>query len=79
MSSCTDSADYYLEIGFEEVSGNLDPDAFTEVVVRFSRRDWSTYDQSNDYSFNAVDTSYVEWDRMAVYLNGANIWGKAQD
>lgn len=79
MSTSTDFADYYLEIGFKEGSGYLDPGAFTEVVVRFLRPDWSTYDQSNDYTFNVVDTSYVEWDKMAVYLNGAHIWGKAPD
>lgn len=71
----SNSADYYLEVGFKTGSGTLEPGAFTEVVVRFATPDWSIYNQLNDYSFNGVSTSYGEWDKVNVYQNNSLIWG----
>lgn len=56
------AADTYLEIGFLEAAGAVEPGGNSgEVQVRVAKEDWSNYDQSNDYSFDAGKTDYTEW------------------
>ncbi|WP_431898565.1 cellulose binding domain-containing protein [Nonomuraea sp. bgisy101] len=64
----------YLEVGF--TSGTLPPGGSTrDLQLRFYRADWQSFDQSDDYSFGA-QTSYADWDRAAVYLDGLLAWGR---
>ncbi|MGR6922883.1 cellulose binding domain-containing protein [[Actinomadura] parvosata] len=64
----------YLEVGF--TSGGLSPGQNTsDMQLRFHRADWQTFAQGDDYSYGA-NTSYTDWDRIAVYVNGALAWGK---
>ncbi|KAB8187541.1 hydrolase [Nonomuraea phyllanthi] len=67
-------ADQYLEVGF--TSGSLAPGANTsDMQLRFYRSDWQTFTQSDDYSYGS-QTSYSNWDKIAVYVNGALAWGE---
>lgn len=64
----------YLEIGF--TSGTLAPGAGTgDLQLRFHRADWQTFTQSDDPSYGP-QTSYTDWDRVTVYIDGRLAWGK---
>jgi hypothetical protein len=69
------NADFYLQVGFTAAAGTLAARTSTEVQSRFSRTDFTFYNQTNDYSFDATKTSYLEWSRMTLYRNGQLIWG----
>ncbi|MEJ6951312.1 cohesin domain-containing protein, partial [Natronospora cellulosivora (SeqCode)] len=66
MQDSTSDADYYLSVEFS--GGALEAGAIAEIQTRFSKNDWSNYDQSNDFSFNNAEN-------VAVFLNGQLVWG----
>ena len=68
-------ADTYLQVGFTSTAGTLAPGASIYVQTRFSKDDWSIYNQSNDYSFNPSASSYIDWTKVTAYQNGTLIWG----
>jgi hypothetical protein len=69
-------ADGYLEIGFTANAGVLAPGANTGIIQnRFSKIDWSNYNQADDYSFNPAMTQYADWTKVTVYRNGTLVWG----
>jgi hypothetical protein len=68
-------ADYYFELGFTSGAGSLAAGASIDIQVRVSKEDWSNYTQTGDYSFNAVDTNYVDWTKAPAYVSGSLIWG----
>lgn len=74
MSQSSDDADYYLETGFTDEAGYLQPNASIEVQNRFSKADWSNYTQTNDYSFVA-GSSYSDNNKVTVYVAGALVAG----
>jgi aryl-phospho-beta-D-glucosidase BglC (GH1 family) len=68
------SADYYLEVGF--TGGTLAAGASTgEIQNRFAKNDWTNYNETGDYSFDATKTAYADWSRVTLYRNGTLIWG----
>ncbi|MGC1377731.1 MAG: cellulose binding domain-containing protein [Anaerolineales bacterium] len=76
MATPVTGADHYLEIGFAAAAGSLGPYFNTGAIQgTLHKSDWSTYDQSNDYSFDATNTAYVDWNKVTVYYNGALVWG----
>ena len=68
-------ADTCLEIGFTSGAGTLAPGASIEVQARFSRDDWTFYDQADDYSFAPNASSYADWTKVTGYLGGTLVWG----
>jgi hypothetical protein len=67
-------ADYYLEVGF--TGGSIAAkNQSGDIQVRFNKSDWSTLNQSNDYSFDRARTTWADWTKVAVYRNGTLIWG----
>jgi len=74
MAEPKEGADYYLETGFTDGAGYLQPGQSIEVQNRFSKTDWSNYSQTNDYSFS-TNTSYGENDRVTVYIAGVLVSG----
>ena len=68
-------ADYYLEIGFTSGAGNLAAGQSIEVQARFAKADWTNYTQTGDYSFDATDTSYVDWSKATAHMAGSLVWG----
>lgn len=75
LAAPVDGADSYLEIGFTSAAGSLAPGAYVEVQARFSKSDWSNYTQTDDYSFDATDTNYVDWLEATGYVGGVLEWG----
>jgi endoglucanase len=70
------NADTYLEVSFRTGLSALAPGATTgEIQDRFNRADWTSYNQSNDYSFNAAAAAYTDNPKVTVYVNGQLVSG----
>ncbi|MFP4343703.1 MAG: glycoside hydrolase family 9 protein, partial [Anaerolineales bacterium] len=71
-------ADTYLEVSFS--GGTLAANGQTgEIQNRFNKSDWTNYDESDDYSFDATKTAFADWDRVTLYRNGQLVWGTEPD
>ena len=68
-------ADYYVEVGFTSAAGILHSGQSVEIHSRFSKVNWSTYDQTNDYSFKATGNQFASYDKVTGYLNDQLLWG----
>jgi endoglucanase len=69
---------FYLEVSFTVSAGVIPAGGSSgEVQSRVAKDDWSFFDQSNDYSFDAAKTTYADWERIVLYRNGALVWGVA--
>lgn len=69
-------ADYYLEVSFGPGAGSLAPGADSgDIQVRINKTDWSNYNELDDFSYDETKTSYADWERVPVYLNGVLVWG----
>lgn len=70
------TADTYLEIGFKSGAGSLAAGAETGIIQgRFSKNNWTNFDQTNDYSFDATKTAFSAWNKVTAYIGGVNAWG----
>ncbi|ASA26471.1 glycoside hydrolase family 48 protein [Paenibacillus donghaensis] len=69
-------ADYYVEVSFSSGAGTLAPGANTgEIQLRINKTDWSNYSEADDYSYDPATTSFTDWNRVPLYLNGTLAWG----
>jgi hypothetical protein len=68
MSMPTDTADYYLEIGFNDSAGTIEQDGTVIVGVGFSKEKIIENMQTNDYSYNGSAENYTLWDKVTVYI-----------
>lgn len=77
VSPAKTGADRYLELSFKSAAGNLAAGASTgEIQSRFSKSDWSNFNQSNDVSYDGTKSSaYSDWNRVTVYYDGVLVWG----
>jgi|GEM_PF-6145630 len=66
-----DDVNYYAEIGFDEYAGSLAAGESVELTVNIA----SSFIQSNDYSYNASATEFVNWNKVTAYYGGALVWG----
>jgi endoglucanase len=71
---------FYLENRFAPGARVIPPGGDSgEFQNRFAKDDWSTFDQSGDYSFDPLHTSFSDWDRVTLYRNGVLVWGREPD
>lgn len=75
LASAKADADTYLQIGFTSAAGSLAAGASIDVQVRIAKTNWTQYTQVGDYSFNAVDSNYVDWAKVPAYITGNLVWG----
>jgi endoglucanase len=76
VSPARTNADYYLEISFTSSAGSLAPGGnSSDIQSRFSKNDWSNYNENNDYSYNGSMTSYSSWTKVTAYYKGTLVWG----
>ncbi|NLD47278.1 MAG: anti-sigma factor domain-containing protein [Clostridiaceae bacterium] len=66
-------ANKYLEITFSK--GAVSPGETLHVRGIFYRDDWSRFNQGDDYSYNPVDETYVDWDKITIYVSDKLVWG----
>ena len=69
------NCDCYLEISFSSNAGRLKPGENVIIQSRFAKINWSSYTQSNDYSFNPTADDYTDTSKITVYLSGNLIGG----
>jgi hypothetical protein len=71
-----EGADSYLAVAFQAGAPILAPNQSTgEIQLRINPADWSSYDESDDYSFSTVP-GYNPQPKITVYRNGILVWGK---
>jgi endoglucanase len=76
VSPAVTGADHYLQLGFASGAGSLAPGASTGGIQNeISQSNYATMTQTNDYSFNAADTSFTANPDITVYDNGILIYG----
>jgi hypothetical protein len=75
LASPKTNADYYLEVGFPVAAGLLNPSQSVELSLRFAKNDWSNYNQSNDYSFNASSSGYTDYNKITCYVSNNLVFG----
>ncbi|MEU7266261.1 glycoside hydrolase family 6 protein [Streptomyces albidoflavus] len=74
-SGSAPGASHYVEVGF--ASGSLAPGAATgEIQLRLNKADWSTFDESDDYS-RSTSTGFTDHAKIGLYLGAALTWGTA--
>jgi endoglucanase len=75
VSPARTNADYYFQVGFAPASGNLAAGANTgNIQTRFSKDDFSNYNEVNDYSYSA-STSFTATTKVTVYRLGNLVYG----
>jgi hypothetical protein len=69
-------ADAYVEISFSAAAGSIPAGGQTgDIQLRMAKSDWSGFNESNDYSFDATKTQLTDWDKITLYQNGQLVWG----
>lgn len=75
LASPVAGADYVLKVGFTNSAGTLNAGQSAEIQARFSKNNWSNYNQANDYSFKASSTQFANHEQVTGYINGQLAWG----
>ncbi|MNC32382.1 Exoglucanase-2 precursor [compost metagenome] len=68
-------SDYYLEISFSSGAGSLKPGEKVQIQCTIWKSNYSSYTQTNDYSFNASATDYTDTNKITFYSSGNLIAG----
>ncbi|MCM3174284.1 glycoside hydrolase family 6 protein [Paenibacillus sp. MER 99-2] len=68
--------DSYVELSFTSGAGSIQPGGQSgEIQLRMYKTDWSSFDESNDYSYDPTKTSYQDWSKVTLYQGGNLVWG----
>lgn len=74
MTSPVISADNYVEISFPN-DVILNPNENMTLQTRIYNQNWLNYNQTNDYSYNASNTTYADWSNVTAYTSGSLSYG----
>ncbi|MFM9280626.1 cellulase family glycosylhydrolase [Paenibacillus jiagnxiensis] len=76
MSAPAARADRYVELSFGKGAGSIPAGGESgDIQLRIHPADWSSYDETNDYSYAGNANSFKDWDKVTVYKNGTLVWG----
>lgn len=67
-----------LQYWFSDDAGVLKPGEFVDIYSASRKADWTKYDQSNDYSFGAVNV-FTDWTKIVGKIKGLTVWGSSQN
>ncbi|WP_281886457.1 glycoside hydrolase family 44 protein [Paenibacillus sp. YYML68] len=67
-------ADHYMELTFTKEAGTLAPGAAVTVSTWFNKTNWSSFNQTNDYSYIKA-SSYTKATKAPAYVAGKLVWG----
>jgi hypothetical protein len=65
----------YLEISFENEPAVLHKGEAVQTYQGFHISPYLPLDQSDDYSYDGSQTSYVDWRKIALYKDDVLVWG----
>ncbi|WP_426445558.1 endo-1,4-beta-xylanase [Paenibacillus sp. S-38] len=69
-------ADTYVELSFTDSAGFIPAGGQTgDIQLRLAKADWTAFQESGDYSFDASKTAYTDWIKVTLYQNGLLVWG----
>lgn len=69
-------ASHYVEFSFTTGAGSLGAGRDTgELQVRLNKSNWSNFDETNDYSFDATKTAYAASPKLTVFRDGVLVGG----
>jgi len=71
------NANKCLELSFD--SGTLAANGEVTVQLRMRKTDNSPFNQTDDYSYDPINVSPVDWNRVTGYINGSLAWGIPAD
>jgi len=75
VSPAKTNADYYLQVGFATAAGSLGAGGNTgNIQARFSKNDFSTYNEANDYSYTASG-AFMTTTKVTAYRLGVLVYG----
>jgi cellulose 1,4-beta-cellobiosidase len=70
-------ADTYLEIGFVGSNTLGGGQSTNQIETRVNWKNYTpNYDETNDYSWDATKTSFVDWPKVTLYQRGVLVWGR---
>ena len=68
--------DGYLELGFTDGAGTIPGGGESgEIQLRLYKKDWSAWNQADDYSFNPAIESPAVNDKIILFAGSTLIWG----
>lgn len=68
--------DSYMEVGFTSGAGSIAPGGQSgDIQIRAAKSSWTNFDETDDYSYNATQTSLANWEKVTLYQNGELVWG----
>lgn len=68
--------DSYMEVGFTSGAGSMAPGGQSgDIQIRAAKSSWTNFDETDDYSYNATQTSLANWEKVTLYQNGELVWG----
>jgi alpha-L-arabinofuranosidase len=76
LTPTTSTADNYVQLSFTAGAGSIAAGANSgPIEIRFNKSDWSSYNQTNDFSWNAQMTSFRPASTVGLYQDGQLVWG----
>ena len=70
------AAHAYVELSFLESAGAIPSDTtLGNIQLRIFNSDGSSFDKTNDYSFDPTKKAYTAWEKVTLYRNGELVWG----
>jgi cellulose 1,4-beta-cellobiosidase len=68
--------DEYVELTFTAAAGLLDAGGLVTIEIAIHDTGWSgLFDETNDYSFNASQSTFAAWDKVTLYDAKKLVWG----